>query len=244
MTSCDVLRNNISNNIDSINDKNSSVDVLRIIDSRLDELYDVEVEKLLLLLNRIYDMLEHPEKYKVFNKNTPKPITMKLIRTLGLVREQKIERWLRDSFPEYEGYTVRHWNKPDDVDFVVFKDNVPFMVVEVKNYGEKSYMLEPEFQKIITRLTKYDCFKLLIVSTGYNLIRKTSTKTTNNNTYTYYNTNIRKTSEYLRNLGIYVWMLGEQDLMSMKQFNEIVEFAKRLKNKKINYEIKGWEDVE
>jgi hypothetical protein len=226
MSSVDVLRNNILNDV---------------MDSVLDRLYGVEVEKLLLLLNRVYDMLEHPEKYRVFNKNTPKPLTMKLIRTLGLVREQKIERWLRDSFPEYQGYVVKHWNKEDEPDFIVYKDDKPFMVVECKNYGEKSYMLETEFQKIITRLTKYNCLKLLILSTGYNLIRKTSVKTTNNKTYTYYNTNIRKTSEYLRSKGIYTWILGEQDLMSMKQFNEIVEFAKRLRRKN-EIEIKGWDD--
>jgi hypothetical protein len=251
MSSADVLRKYISNNIDGKNSgvdvvrnniSNSdvggnSVDVLRIIDNRLDRLYDVAVKQWLAYEELIYDKLKHPEKYKVFNKNTPKPITMKLIRTLGLVREQKIERWLRDSFPEYQGYVVKHWNKEDEPDFIVYKNDKPFMVVEVKNYGEKSFMLESEFQKIITRLTKYDCFKLLIVSTGYNLIRKTSTKLTNNKTYTYYNTNIRKTSEELRSKGIYTWILGEQDLMSMKQFDEIVEYAKKIKNKE---QLEGW----
>jgi hypothetical protein len=241
MSSSDVLRNNISNNIDG---KNSGVDVLRndvlndIMD-RLDRLYDVAVKQWLFLEDRVYDMLKHPEKYRRFNKNTPKPITMKLVRTLGLVREQKVERWLRDAFPEYQGYMVKHWNKEDEPDFIVYKNDKPFWVVEVKNYGEKSYMLESEFQKIISRLTKYSCFKLLIVSTGYNLIRKT-TQTHNNKQYTYYNTKLRKTSEELRSKGIYTWILGYQDLMSMKQFNEIVEFAKRLKNKNVNCEIKGW----
>jgi hypothetical protein len=200
-------------------------------------LYDVAVKQWLAYEELIYDKLKHPEKYKVFNKNTPKPITMKLIRTLGLVREQKIERWLRDSFPEYQGYVVKHWNKEDEPDFIVYKDDKPFMVVEVKNYGEKSFMLESEFQKIIRRLTKYECFKLLILSTGYNLIRKTSTKTTNNKTYTYYNTNIRKTSEELRSKGIYTWILGHQDLMSMEQFNQIVEYVKKIKNKE---QLEGW----
>jgi hypothetical protein len=235
MSSSDVLRNNISNNIDG---KNSSVDVLRIMDSVLDRLYDVAVKKCLVYKALNEDMLKHPEKYRVFNKNTPKPLTMKLIRTLGLVREQRIEAWLRNSFAEYEGYTVRHWNKPDDVDFVVFKNDVPFMAIEVKNYGEKSYMIKSTFDKIIERLSKYNCFKLLILTSGYNLIIK-ETQTHNNQHYTYYNTNLRKTSEYLRSKGIYTWILGYQDLMSMKQFDEIVEFAKRLKNKN---EIKGWMD--
>jgi hypothetical protein len=246
----DVVRNGMSGNNDSADVSRN--DILNDVMERLDKLYGVEVEKLLLLLNRIYDMLEHPEKYKRFNKNCPKPVTMKLIRTLGLVREQKVERLLRDAFPEYQGYVVKHWNKEDEPDFIMYKNDEPFMVVEVKNYAEKSYMLEPEFQKIISRLCKYQCFKLLILSTGYNLIRKTSTKTNNNKTYTYYNTNIRKTSEELRSKGIYTWMLGYQDLMSMQQFNEIVTFSKRLKNKNesylenknVGYEIKGWMDIE
>jgi hypothetical protein len=242
MSSSDVLRNNIvSNNRDN---KNSGVDVLcngilNDMMDRLDRLYDVAVKRWLFLEDRVYDMLKHPEKYRRFNKNTPKSITMKLVRTLGLVREQKVERWLRDAFPEYEGYTVKHWNKEDEPDFIVYKDDKPFWVVEVKNFGEKSYMLESEFQKIIKRLTKYSCFKLLIISTGYNLIRKTI-QTHNNKQYTYYNTKLHETSEYLRSKRIYTWILGYQDLMSMKQFNEIVEFAKRLKNKNVNCEIKGW----
>jgi hypothetical protein len=235
MSSSDVVRNNISSNIDN---KDTSADVSRNDDimDRLDRLYDVAVKQWLLLEDRVYDMLKHPEKYKVFNKNTPKPVTMKLIRTLGLVREQKVERWLRDAFPEYQGYVVKHWNKEDEPDFIVYKDNVPFMVVEVKNYGEKSYMFETEFQKIISRLCRYQCFKLLILSTGYNLIRKT-VKHTNNKTYSYYNTNIRTTSEYLRSKGIYTWILGYQDLMSRQQFDEIVEFAKKIKNKE---QLEGW----
>jgi hypothetical protein len=238
MSSSDVLRNNISNNDVSGNSADVSCnDILNDIDDRLDRLYDVAVKQWLLLEDRVYDMLKHPEKYRRFNKSTPKPLTMKLIRTLGLVREQKVERWLRDAFPEYQGYVVKHWNKEDEPDFIVYKDNVPFVVVEVKNYGEKSYMLEPEFQKIISRLCKYQCFKLLILSTGYNLIRKTSTKPTNNKTYTYYNSNIRKTSEYLRSKGIYTWILGYQDLMSMEQFNQIIEYVKKIKNKE---QLEGW----
>jgi hypothetical protein len=238
MSSSDVSRKyNININSDGSNDVSDVDNVLEVINSRLDRLFDVAVKKCLVYKALNEDMLKHPEKYRVFNKNTPKPITMKLIRTLGLVREQKIERWLRDSFPEYQGYVVKHWNKEDEPDFIVYKDDRPFMVVECKNYGEKSYMLETEFQKIITRLTKYNCLKLLILSTGYNLIRKTSVKTTNNKTYTYYNTNIRKTSEELRSKGIYTWILGEQDLMSMKQFDEIVEFAKKIKNKE---QLEGW----
>jgi hypothetical protein len=104
-------------------------------------------------------------------------------------------------------------------------------------------MIKSTFDKIIERLSKYNCFKLLILTSGYNLIIK-ETQTHNNQHYTYYNTNLRKTSEYLRSKGIYTWILGHQDLMSMKQFNEIVEYAKRLRNKKVNYEIKGWVDVE
>jgi hypothetical protein len=196
----------------------------------MDRLYGVEVEKLLLLLNRVYDMLEHPEKYRVFNKNTPKPVTMKLIRTLGLVREQKIERWLRDTFPEYQGYVVKHWNKEAEPDFIVYKDNIPFMTIEVKNYGEKTYMPKPTFDKILERFSKYNCFKLLILTSGYNLIIQQK-QTHNNKTYYTYNTKLRETSEYLRSKGIYTWILGHQDLMSMEQFNQIVEYAKKIKNK-------------
>jgi hypothetical protein len=221
MSSSDVLRNN---------------NILNDIGDRLDRVYDVAVKQWLLLEDRIYDVLKHPEKYKVFNKSTPKPVAMKLIRSLGLVREQKVEAWLREVFKEYEGYTVRHWNKPDDVDFVVFKDNVPFMAIEVKNYGEKSYMIKSTFDKIIERLSKYNCFKLLILTSGYNLIIK-ETQTHNNQHYTYYNTNLRKTSEYLRSKGIYTWILGYQDLMSMQQFNEIVEYAKKIKNKEVKSEV-------
>jgi hypothetical protein len=161
---------------------------------------------------------------------------MKLIRTLGLVREQKIERWLRDSFPEYQGYTVKHWNKEDEPDFIVYKDDKPFMVVEVKNYGEKSYMLKPQYDDIIKRLCKYQCFKLLILTSGHNLIIKYTSHTKH-----YFINNIRKTSEELRSKGIYTWMLGEQDLMSVQQFDEILEFAKRLRRKN-EIEIKGWDD--
>jgi hypothetical protein len=238
MSSSDVSRNNISNNRD---DKNSSADVVRnnilndIMD-RIDRLYDVAVKQWLFLEDRVYDMLKHPEKYKRFNKNTPKPITMKLIRTLGLVREQKIERWLRDSFPEYQGYVVKHWNKEDEPDFIVYKDNIPFMTIEVKNYGEKTYMPKPTFDKILERFSKYNCFKLLILTSGYNLIIQQK-QTHNNKTYYTYNTKLRETSEYLRSKGIYTWILGEQDLMSMKQFDEIVEYAKKIKNKE---QLEGW----
>jgi hypothetical protein len=218
-------------------------DVLRIIDDRLDRVYDVAVKEWLLLERRFYDMLKHPEKYKRFNKNTPKPITMKLVKTLGLIREQKIERWLRDSFPEYEGYTVKHWNNKDEPDLIVYKDDKPMMVVEVKNYGEKTYMPKPTFDKILERFSKYDCFKLLILTSACNLIIQQK-QTHNNKPYYTYNTKLRETSEYLRSKGIYTWILGHQDLMSMKQFNEIVEYAKCLKNKKVDYEIKGWVDVE
>jgi hypothetical protein len=239
MSSPLVSRNNIDN-------RSSSADVVRnnilndIMD-RLDRVYDVEVEKLLLLLNRTYDMLENPEKYKVFNKNCPKPITMKLIKTLGLIREQAVERWLRDVFPEYQGYMVKHWNNKDEPDLIVYKDDKPIMVVEVKNYAEKTYMPKPTFDKIIERFSKYNCFKLLILTSGCNLIIQQK-QIHNNKPYYTYNTKLRETSEYLRSKGIYMWILGYQDLMSMKQFNEIVEFAKRLRNKKVNYEVKGWDD--
>jgi hypothetical protein len=241
----DVLRKNMySNNIFS--DMGVMLDELEKLLEETDELLDVldrihiySIMKWLTNEELIYDILKNPDKYRVFNKNTPKPITMKLIRTLGLVREQKIEQWLRDAFPEYEGYVVKHWNKENEPDFIIYKDDKPFWVVEVKNYGEKSYMLESEFQKIIKRLTKYSCFKLLIVSTGYNLIRKTI-QTHNNKQYTYYNTKLRKTSEELRNKGIYTWILGYQDLMSMKQFNEIVRFAKQYYG--TDEEVEGWVD--
>lgn len=185
--------------------------------------------KLKEIKNKIFDdVKKNPEKYMHFRK-APQNVRMKLIRTLGLIREQKIEKLLRNSFPEYEGYTVRHWNKEDEPDFIVYKDNVPFMVVEVKNYNEKSFMLESTYQNIIKCLTKYNCFKLLILSSGYNLIRKTIQKH-NNKHYTYYNTNLRNTSEELRSRGIYTWILGYQDLMTMNDFNDIVEFAKKKKN--------------
>jgi len=226
-----------SNNIISGSSDVCDVDgVLEIINDRLDRLYDVAVKRWLAYEELIYDKLKHPEKYKRFNKNTPKPVTMKLVKTLGLIREQKIERWLRDSFPEYKGYTVKHWNNKDEPDLIVYKDNEPFMVVEVKNYAEKTYMPKPTFDKILERFSKYNCFKLLILTSGYNLIIQQK-QTHNNKTYYTYNTKLRETSEYLRSKGIYTWILGHQDLMSMKQFNEIVEFAKKIKNKE---QLEGW----
>ncbi|MGC8870781.1 MAG: hypothetical protein ACP5PT_06820 [Brevinematia bacterium] len=210
---------------------NENVDKIEDLNKRL----WVKESCMYCVLKKIYDIQhkildevkKNPEQYCVFRKN--KQAYMKLIRTLGLIREQKIEKLLRNSFPEYQGYTVRHWNKEDEPDFIVYKDNVPFMVVEVKNYNEKSFMLESTYQNIIKRLSKYNCLKLLILSSGYNLIRKTIQKH-NNKHYIYYNTNLRKTSEELRSRGIYTWILGYQDLMSMQDLDDIVKFVKDKKD--------------
>ncbi|MEM3666288.1 MAG: hypothetical protein QW222_04315 [Candidatus Bathyarchaeia archaeon] len=221
-----VLRNNIDNDVGSIK--------LCCVKCVLEDMVKRNAEL-------IEDIKRNPDKYRFFRK-APQYVRMKLVKLLGQIRESKIEQWLADAYPEDEGYNIIHYvNNQREPDFIVFKDNVPFMAVEVKNLGEDSFMLQSTFDNVVKKLCKYPCFKLLILSSGKNLITKTK-QTHNNKTYTYYNTKLRNTSEFLRSKGIYTWILGYQDLMTMDQFNELVIWVleKRLQQlEKIGIE-KGW----
>ena len=158
-----------------------------------------------------------------------------IAQAIGLKRQMEFYEFWTSRYTVEEGYTVVMYHKKTKglkPDIIIFKDKLPYMVVEVKNYKTDGYMLSPTLNRAIQRLTQYNCYRLLIISTEDNLrIRKQIPKP--NKHYIYINSS--HTKKLLKKHNINLMVMGRQDILSNIKVNKII---KRQKNK--NKAVIGW----
>lgn len=158
---------------------------------------------------------------------------IKIAQEVGLKRQKAFYEFWTRRYPKEQGYTVVMFHKRSkgdpQPDIIILKNEAPYMVVEIKNYSEKGYMMQPTLNKVIKRLTQYSCYRLLIVSTEANLrIRKMVSK--NSKVYYYY-TDSCHTKKLLKRHGIEVMVMDRQDKLSKEKLNSIIKG-----------ELCGWEE--
>ena len=157
---------------------------------------------------------------------------MKIINCIASARTKPFIEYFKSRYPNELGYVVTIPVKKKgeaEPDIIILKNTIPFMVIEIKNYRVDGYMIPPVINRAIKALTKYNCYRLLVVSSLENLrIRKYQIQ--NNKKYYYY-TNYSHTEERLRKNGIDVMWLDRQDI----NFNDIFKIFKKR-------QIEGWKE--
>jgi hypothetical protein len=154
-----------------------------------------------------------------------------IAQAIGLKRQIEFYEFWTSRYPVEDGYTVVMYHKKSKglkPDIIIYKDRVPYMVVEVKNYKTNGYMIAPTLHRAIKRLTQYDCYRLLIVSTEDNLKLRVN-KGTKQVPYYYYTT-LGHTNKLLNKYNINVMVMDRQDKLTDIELNGILK----------NEEIEGW----
>lgn len=155
-----------------------------------------------------------------------------IAQEVGWKRQIAFYRFLCSRYRPEDGYAVKvnHKTKGSpEPDIVVYKDRKTIIAIEVKNYKMDGYFTEPKFNRAIMGLLRYNCYRLLVVSSEENLrVRKMKVK--NGRVY-YYFIPIEKIKKRLKRYGIEVMVMGRQDKPSREKIESIV-----------NGEVLGWED--
>jgi len=96
--------------------------------------------------------------------------TMEEIEWIGERRQTKVYNFLANwysSYPEYVVYNnSRNHAGPD---FLITKSGKPFAVIEVTNYQQSSNMTNHRLLRYIANMTRYKCYRLLVLSYPENL---------------------------------------------------------------------------
>lgn len=162
-----------------------------------------------------------------------------ICQAVGLKRQLEFYDFWIHRYPATEGYAVEWYHKKtkgSKPDVIIYKDRDPYMVVEVKNYKLDGYMIAPTLARAIERLTQYNCYRLLIISTEENLrIRKLIPKP--NRHYVYRDSS--HTKKLLEKNGISIMVMGRQNKLTDAELNYIIE-DQRKKRLMRNKPVQGW----
>ena len=182
------------------------------------------------------------------SNNLPQNLRMQLIKKLGKERLVKFfEFWLGRCMTPVKDYYIEMLDCKNEPDIIIWKKgHIPYMVVELKNYDVKGYMIEPTFKRIIKNLMKYECYRLLVVSSNNNLIVRKRHKY-KDKTYHYTYSDISHTRELLSKYNINIMVLDRQDGVTELPYTVITEDGKEelvdsKKLKLVNEQIEGWKE--